>query len=187
MRSPWRPLAVLVVVALLFVSARAGAESRFGDPSVLVFGADLTLGAAVRTGGSLEPDRGARLELSADAFVLRSVSLGGDVRIAATKTRDQGGSDELSTSSRVGFSRALGDWLVLWPRAGLRLGKTTIGSRREDALAIDLFAPIHLLPVRHLALGIGPRLSCDLARRAEGRSVPRVTELVFATELAGWF
>jgi hypothetical protein len=191
-RPPGRKAAVVVValvlvLVLVLVCARARAEPRVGDPNVLVFGADVSLGAAERTGGSLEPDRGARLDFSVDAFVLRSLSVGADVRFGATKTRDQGSSSELSTWARVGWARALGDWLVFWPRVGPRLGKTTLGPLREDALAVDVFAPIHLVPVRHLALGVGPRASFDLVRRAEGAPAPRAMEIVFATELAGWF
>lgn len=111
---------------------------------------------------------------AADYFVIRNLSIGGFLGIQYTKAGDSDGL-RFQIGPRVGYNIYLADRWTLWPKVGISYARTNFETQTDDegdaviirrttqnALALNLFAPVVFHPVAHFFLGFGPFLDTDL-------------------------
>lgn len=149
-------------------------KRRFGSMGQWAFSND----SALAVSGTTQSDGGTSVNLtlspSVDYFVFRNLSLGAFVGFRYTKAGDND-AFRFQVGPRVGYNIYLADRWTLWPKAGISYARTrsssdvaTMGNTqlvqeaKQNAIALNLFAPVMFLPVEHFFLGFGPFLDTDL-------------------------
>lgn len=158
---------------------RVDDAAGFGAAGQLTISTDAALSFERRTQSNV---KGAVTTLSvlpaADYFVIDNLSVGGFIGV-----RYQRAGDVKSTSfmvgPRVGYNINFSRMLSLWPKVGFSYSRnkakssvdgddvgldfgTLTGTRRNNALALNVFVPIMLHPAPHFFAGFGPFLDTDL-------------------------
>jgi opacity protein-like surface antigen len=184
-----------VLVPLLLTAAGASARDLdteptygFGHAGELALSSD----AALIIQHSSEDVTTLQLSPAADYFVIDRLSVGGFISLDYTKSGRSDGS-RFGIGPRVGYNFGLSDTFSIWPKAGLAYTHsststtvaetdtmTTETSRDGDALALNLFVPFMVHPVKHFFAGFGPFLDADLS----GKN--RVTVVGAKLTLGGW-
>lgn len=198
---------VLILCVLLSISASAAAEQTppFGSRGQFVFGPDLTFDirrtsySESPTGRTADSSLSLTIAPALDYFVLKNLSIGGQVYFTYAKQGNLEGS-AIGFGPRVGYALAFNDWVTLWPRAGVSFTHTQTDDTRSfsgleeisrEATSLQLSAPLLITPVSHFAIGVGPFATIDLLVTAEQQGsshrVERSTTLGIATTLVGYF
>jgi len=163
----------------------------FGEKGQMAFSTDAALGFSRLTGDNRQATTTITIRPAMDYFVIENLSVGGVVGVDYVKSGDTR-STTFSLGPRVGYNFELSRLLSVWPKLGFSYAyskqKTTVGdgpaeiSRTVDnnAIAINLFAPIMLHPAPHFFAGFGPFLDTDL------NGDNRTTTWGFRLTLGGW-
>jgi hypothetical protein len=163
----------------------------FGDTSVVVVSADLGAGGSVSPTKHLANARSAGVGLAGEVFVTGRLSFGSVIEFAYDHDRDGVTSYVYGITQRVGWAFPMGSVVSFWPRLGLSaLHESRDGGDRGHeigAFALNAFAPLEITPLSHILLGLGPSLTADLVRRADGLARPNRLSLSLTAEVAAWF
>lgn len=146
----------------------------FGADGQWTFSTDASLSLERRTQSHTNATTTISIFPAADYFVIKNLSVGGVVGIGYTKA----GSDHSTIfrlGPRVGYNLQLSRLLSIWPKLGLSYAHTkseetseqsngisVTRSTKNDALQLNLFAPVMLHPAPHFFAGFGPFLDTDL-------------------------
>lgn len=148
---------------------------RFGEKGQLAISSDAGLAITyANVGGGGGSTVTLTLRPAADYFLIENLSLGGFVGLDYT-SYDGGHSTQFAIGPRVGYNIPLSPLFSVWPKAGLSIAHTSIGSDITDgagnkvsvsasntALGLNLFVPFMVHPAEHFFLGFGPALDVDL-------------------------
>jgi hypothetical protein len=159
-------------ILLIASSAHAQAE-RLGDPGQIAISSDAALSIR-ETNLSGGPDA-LTIELApaADFFVVHGLSVGGSISLSYAKSGDSHAT-RFGIGPRVGYNISFTNLLSLWPRIGLSYSHTSITgaiaiadttverTTSGNALALNLFAPLMVVPAEHFFAGFGPFLDVDM-------------------------
>jgi hypothetical protein len=164
----------LGALALTLLSAQRGAHAQpppvqrteqaaFGERGQLTISSDAALTIQRRTQSNSD---GAVSTISlapaADFFVRRGLSLGGFIGLEYTKAGDDHGT-RFSIGPRVGYNAWLSHVWSLWPKLGFSYAHTSLsGGDKQNAIALNVFAPFLFHPVDHFFAGLGPFVDTDL-------------------------
>jgi len=189
------------------------APRRFADRGQLAISNDVDLSFLAQ---SVSDQGGSQWTLSiapgADYFVLRGLSVGGQVSFTRTWTKTYytnlypptttfamtATDDSYGIGPRVGYAIRIEDAVSLWPRLALLYGQTVAsttpagarGTTQGSTFDVQLFAPIVWTPAGHFFLGLGPFVQTDVTASSSvnGQSVPadKTTTLGVKLDLGGW-
>jgi len=186
---------------------------RFGDPGQLAISNDVDLSFLAQ---SVTDQGGSQWTLSlapgADYFVVRGLSIGGQVSYVRTWTKTYyvevlpptttiattATTDAFGIGPRVGYDIRIGDAMSIWPRVAVLYADTVAsttpaganGSTKGSTFDVQLFAPVTWHPVPHFFAGLGPFVQTDVtaSESVDGRSVPaeKTTTVGVKLDLGGW-
>ncbi len=191
-----RPLPVVVGLVAAFTTATATADDgRLGRAGQLAIRGDFDLRLNVTyvksPRGDTDSSTSFQLGPAADFFPIEHVSVGA----ALTYARLTADLHSFRVAPRVGYQIPLGELLSLWPTVGVFWQQRTVDPKldlRERKLGIVFDAPVLVHVVPHFFLGLGPRVSVDVASgyvyfgdRTE--DAPKKTELGFVSTIGGYF
>jgi hypothetical protein len=165
----------------------------FGAEGQMAFSTDAALGFARTTGDNRPASTTITILPALDYFVVENLSIGGYVGVEYVKAGDTRAT-KFSVGPRVGYNFEISQLLSIWPKIGFSyaytksktdLGETPGGMERSvtvdnNALALNLFAPIMLHPAPHFFAGFGPFLDTDL------NGDNRTTTWGFRLTIGGW-
>ena len=154
-----------------------GPSEVFGAKRELAISSDaaLTIQSA-STSGDTPSTTTIQLEPAADYFVAQNISIGGFLGFNYSKTGDNH-SDRFAIGPRVGYNLGLSDMLSVWPRIGLSYATTSTtvsvpsptvpassisSTASANNLALNVFVPLMVHPVKHFFVGFGPFVDTDL-------------------------
>jgi hypothetical protein len=176
-------------LTVLWVSARASAQppasseanARLGERGQLAVSSDASLTIQRRTqSGSDGAITTITLVPAADYFVFHGFSVGGFVGLEYTKAGDSHGT-RFSIGPRVGYNVWLSERWSLWPKLGFSYAHTSGAGAKQDAVALNVFAPFIFHPVEHFFAGFGPFVDTDL--NGDNRATVWGAKLT----VGGWF
>ena len=170
-----------------------GRDTVFGEPGQLAFSTDAALGFDRLTGDDRPATTTITIRPALDFFVIKNLSVGGVLGVDYVKAGDAR-STIFTLGPRVGYNIALSRLLSVWPKIGFSYTYTKLKvdrdndingadvsvTRDNNALALNLFAPIMLHPAPHFFAGFGPFLDTDL------NGDNRTTRWGFRLTLGGW-
>ncbi|HEY6880478.1 MAG TPA: hypothetical protein VI299_20785 [Polyangiales bacterium] len=138
-------------------------SSGFGARKQLAISSDAALTIQRRTqsgaGGSVTS---ITLAPAADYFLFKGFSVGGFIGLEYNKAGKSHGT-RFSLGPRVGYNVWLSEHWSLWPKLGFSYAHTsTSGDIKQDAVALNVFAPFVFHPVSHFFAGFGPFVDTDL-------------------------
>lgn len=183
-----------------FVSRdRKGAMERqddtagFGADGQMAFSTDAALGFDRLTGDGRRATTTITIRPALDYFVAENFSVGGVVGVDYVKSGDTR-STVFTIGPRVGYNVEFSRLLSFWPKLGFSYTYTKQKSDEVDlpgggelsatvdnnALALNLYAPVMLHPASHFFAGFGPFLDTDL------NGDNRTTRWGFRLTLGGW-
>src|SRR5262249_33467237 len=129
------------------------------------------------------------------------ISVGGEVVFTYVKPKDVDALTTFGIGPMVGYNLWLTPGqLSLWPqveflytssKASVSAGGASFAGT-QTTMALGLFVPVLIHPVKHFHFGVGPYLSMDLSSKfkadAGGDSVDSIKHTVFGVrlEIAGW-
>jgi hypothetical protein len=150
---------------------RVGSErAGFGEAGQWTFSTDAALAIERRT---LSNSNGAGTTISilpaTDYFVLDNLSVGGLVGVVYQKSGENR-STSFRIGPRVGYDIELSDLISIWPKLGFSYshskqkysGSNADRSVTNDALQLNMYAPVMFHPAPHFFAGFGPFLDTDL-------------------------
>jgi hypothetical protein len=160
----------------------------FGHAGEFAFSSD----AAVTIQHSSDDVTTIQLAPAADYFVIDNLSVGGFISLDYSKSGSSDGT-RFGIGPRVGYNFGLSDTFSIWPKAGLAFAHSSVSttvdldsstsretSTSSNAIALNLFVPLMVHPVRHFFAGFGPFLDTDLS------GSHRVTVIGGKLTLGGW-
>lgn len=194
----WFVLSAVIAPCAFSVAAAQDATPRtrddavgFGDKGEIAISTD----AALSFGRTTQDGAPAATTLSvlpaADVFVVRNLSLGGFVGVRYQK-QGEAKATSFQIGPRVGYNIELMERISVWPRIGLSYSHTKgesevvvdgdrlVRSTKNDALGLNLFAPVMVHPAPHFFAGFGPYLDTDL------NGDNRATTWGFRLTVGGW-
>lgn len=167
----------------------------FGREGQWTFSTDAALEFSRRTQEDSPATTSISVFPATDYFLIENLSVGGVIGVGYTKAGDTR-STAFKLGPRVGYNFELSPLLSVWPKLGFSYSHTKVETEREtmvgtavvrtsaetsnDAIALNLFAPIMLHPAPHFFAGFGPFLDVDLS----GNN--RATIWGFRLTLGGW-
>ena len=172
----------------------------FGGPRTLAISSDMNLelgGQSTNNGG---PSSWTFVVApAADYFVIRGLSLGGQIAFTHTHLRETDDTgivtstdgNTFSFGARVGYDLPLGDLLSFWPKAGLAFDVSSLAGVNGNAIDVIVYAPLLLHLAPHFFVGLGPGLQSDLTASASqnGQSLtnpPKTTSYGLYFTIGGW-
>ena len=164
-------LCIAVLCAALPAAALQQGQPRFGDKGEIVAGGGISIHRVTYASsgfGSTTLD----LLPSASYFVVQNVEVGLLVRLTRTWGDSQAvGRTEYAIEPSLGFNVPLADNLSLLPRLGVEFVHSSASFSNGNffldsaygRLKLGVFVPLLVHPVPHFFLGLGPKISTDLA------------------------
>ena len=153
-----------------------------GSPAGL-FGSKGQLTLSSETGVSVSHTSGiSKTELTLhpalDYFFVNNFSVGGFVGIDYAKTGSVS-STQIGIGPRIGYNLSFSERVSFWPKIGLSYATATGSvevagqsvSTTDSHLALNIFAPVMLHPVKHFFLGFGPALDTHLTGDAKQTTI----------------
>lgn len=139
------------------------ASVRFGGPKQLAISSDAAINIQRRTqsngGGAVTS---LTLAPAADYFLFKAFSVGGFIGVDYSKTGSSH-STRFSIGPRIGYNAWLSERWSLWPKLGFSYAYTdSPGNAKENAAALNVFAPFMFHPVSHFFAGFGLFVDTDL-------------------------
>jgi hypothetical protein len=134
-------------------------------------------------------------------FVSEGISVGGQLNFDYVKPKDVDALTSFGIGPIVGYNLWLTPGqLSLWPQVGFfynqRKESITVGTTSitgtHTTMAIGLYVPLLIHPVKHFHFGIGPYVNLDISSKdkadAGGDAVDGAKNTVFGlkAEIAGW-
>jgi len=129
---------------------------------------------------------------AADYFIIDNLSIGGFIGFTFLNVHDSD-TVQFSIGPRVGYYLAFTDLIGIWPRMGFSYAHSNVSvtttdalgvehevSNNNDAIALNLYAPIMMHPAVHFFVGFGPFLDVDLS------GDDRVTTYGLKLTIGGW-
>jgi opacity protein-like surface antigen len=163
----------------------------FGEKGQWTFSTDAGLELSRRTQDGFPATTRISVFPATDYFVMENLSVGGVIGIEYLKAGPSD-STRFVLGPRVGYNFEISEMLSIWPKLGFSYtrtnGETTrnVGdtevttSTDNNAIALNLFAPVMLHPATHFFAGFGPFLDVDMS--GDNRS----TTWGFRLTLGGW-
>ena len=194
-----RHLALLVGAACLLASLTARAQDptentgagparNFGSAGQLTFASENTLDIVHSSNEATSVTFGP----AADYFIIDHLSIGGFIGFTFLNVHDSD-TIKFGIGPRVGYYLPFTDMLGIWPKIGFSYAHTNMSvtvtdvmgvehetSASNDAIALNLFAPIMMHPATHFFVGFGPFLDVDLS------GDNRVTSYGLKLTIGGW-
>ncbi len=146
----------------------------FGAPGQWAFSTDATLAIERRTQSHADATTSVSIFPAADYFVIENLSIGGVLGVGYTKA-GSAHSTIFRLGPRIGYNLNLSELLSVWPKLGigyahtkaddsvaLPSGDTVTRTVKNDAVQLNLFAPVMLHPAPHFFAGFGPFVDTDL-------------------------
>jgi hypothetical protein len=119
-----------------------------------------------------------------DYFFVNNFSVGGFLGVDYAKS----GANHTTTfgiGPRVGYNLTFSERFSFWPKLGFSYSSssvaTPVGDVSGNHLALNLYAPVMIHPVKHFFLGFGPALDTDLT--GDGKQTTIAGRLTFG----GWW
>jgi hypothetical protein len=195
------------------VEPHFGPEPRFGDEGEIVLSGilDASLGHLVYSSGN-DSSTSFKVEPAFEYFVFPDFSVG--VSAFFGYSNSTSGIDisdrnvQYGVTGKIGSNVWLGNAVSLWPRFSLGAwqsrstfsggnggyisvdgGSVAVGSGTEvteNAMFVEVYAPVLIHPAQHFFVGIGPDGYIDLFHSASGLSNKR-SFLGLSTTVGGWF
>ena len=179
---------------------------EFGDAGVINFAAATRLDLAFSSIKPPQGDSGSAthfaIQPSIDYFVIQNLSIGATLLFDSNSTKAAGASDSDSTTTigvgpRVGYNVWITPGsLSLWPQVGIMYTSASSKVKGQDAgsnsaLALQVFVPLVIHPVKHFHFAVGPFMQMDLSNKFKppsGDSVDgsKTTTFGLMGEIAGW-
>lgn len=151
---------------------------RFGEKGQLAISSDAAL--TIQNSSIADSDGSVTtitLSPAVDYFVIKNLSIGGNVLFAYESAGDTSGT-RFGVGPRVGYNLPLSDLVSIWPKAGLSISHTSQSTDAPEpvpgqpvvadtdvsntALQLNLFVPVMFHPAEHFFAGFGPFLDTDL-------------------------
>jgi hypothetical protein len=196
LRSVYCGLALSVLLVSVQTQAQdptidtgGGPARAFGDKGEVAISSD----AALVVQHSSQDVTTISIAPAADFFVIKNLSLGGELLFEYSKTGSNDAT-RFGIGPRVGYNLAFTDMLGIWPKIGFSFSHTShsatladanstsvVRSTSGNAFTLNLFAPIMLHPVQHFFVGFGPFLDTDLS------GSQKVTTYGLKLTMGGWF
>lgn len=168
-------------------------SAGFGAQGQMAFSTDAALGFDRLTGDGRKATTTITIRPALDYFVIENLSIGGVIGVDYVKTGDDR-STIFTLGPRVGYNVEVSRLLSVWPKLGFSYQYTkqkteegSLGNGAElsatvdnNAIALNLFAPVMLHPAPHFFAGFGPFLDTDL------NGDNRTTRWGFRLTLGGW-
>lgn len=164
----------------------------FGEKGQLAISTDAALSIERRTQSGTTATTTVSILPAVDFFVYKNISVGGVVGVIYQKTGDYRATS-FRLGPRVGYNIGISRLLSLWPKLGFSYsynkqkntdsapdGAQSSVVRDNNAIALNVFAPLMLHPAPHFFAGFGPFIDVDL----NGQN--RATTWGFRLTLGGW-
>jgi hypothetical protein len=187
--------------------AAAGGEKEFGNPGTINFGAVTNLGFSAssekdKDGNDAGKNTKFGLEADISYFVIEGLSVGADLGFLSSSSKDAKGNDGAGSTTiqfgpQVGYNLWLSPpMLSLWPQARFTYRSTSLKAGGNDAgsisaMAVGIWVPLLIHPVKHFHFGVGPFVDLDLSSKFKpptGDSIDgnKTTTFGLKGEIAGW-
>ena len=170
---------------------------RFGAPGELVITGAAAIGISSTSFSRSQASRFAAVfSPGFDVFVIRNVSVGGDLDIAYERVKGYGSNSTGETTTvaggpRIGLNVPLGDLLSWYPR--LTVGFASVGSVNIDMGAsratpfVSVFAPLLLHPKPHVFFGFGPAARREFGALDSGGTDAQRTTVAGRFVVGAWW
>jgi len=177
-------LATTVHAQTLGETPVAAPTSTFGNPGQVAISGDFSIHFTHETEGE-----SSELELAPaiDYFIAPQISVGGHVLFGYAKAGPASAS-AIGFGPRIGFNLPLAAMFSLYPRLGFSYEHFTRSagsvSQSKNLLGVSAYAPFLFHPVQHFFIGLGPRLSGNIAG---GDAFDRFLVIELLSTVGGYF
>lgn len=160
-----------------------GPARNFGAEGELAFASENTLDIRHSSNEATSVTFGP----AADYFIIDRLSLGGFISFTFLNVHDSD-TIQFGIGPRVGYYLAFTNLIGIWPKLGFSYAHSNVSvtvagaksSTSNDAIALNLFAPVMMHPATHFFVGFGPFLDVDLS------GDDRVTSYGLKLTIGGW-
>lgn len=148
-------------------------RTGFGSSGQWTFSTDAALSFERRTQSNTASVTTLSILPATDYFVLKNFSVGGVIGVVYQKAGDTK-STAFKLGPRVGYNIKFSELLSFWPKIGISYShtkyKTEINvngderssTTKNNAVQLNIFAPVMVHPAEHFFVGFGPFVDTDL-------------------------
>ena len=171
----------------------ASPAPRFGAPGELVITGAAAIGISSTSLSRSQASRFAAVfSPGFDVFVIRNVSVGGDLDIAYERVKGYGSNSTGETTTvaggpRIGLNVPLGDLLSWYPRLTVGFSANIdMGASRATPF-VSVFAPLLLHPKPHVFFGFGPDARREFGAQDSGGTNAQRTTVAGRFVVGAWW
>jgi hypothetical protein len=157
-------------------------RTGFGSAGQWTFSTDAALSFERRTQDGSPAVTTLSILPATDYFVIKNLSIGGVIGVVYQKAGETHATT-FKVGPRIGYNIQFSRLLSLWPKLGFSYAHTKNKNGdtvTNNAVQLNLFAPIMVHPAPHFFVGLGPFLDTDL------NGDNRATTWGFRLTLGGW-
>ncbi len=145
----------------------------FGQSGQWTFSTDAALSFERRTQSGVPSTSTLSILPAADYFIMKNLSIGGVIGVVYQKTGDSKAT-AFKLGPRVGYNIEFSRLVSFWPKIGISYshtknkhsteinGQDFTSTTKNNAVQLNIFAPVMVHPASHFFVGFGPFVDTDL-------------------------